>query len=120
MNNGNGQKGAKPAALSSQQGRPMGPMGRGGMVLGVQKARDFKGTMRKLLEYLGSYRLAILIALIFAIASTIFSVIGPKILGLATTKLFDGVKGQLTGSSTGIDFDYIGKIILLLLGLYVL
>ena len=98
------------------QARPMGM--RGGMVLGSQKARDFNGTIRKLLGYLKSYQLSLGIAVIFAIASTVFTVVGPKILGLATTKLFEGVIGQLTGTGTGIDFAYIGNIVLLMIGLY--
>jgi ATP-binding cassette subfamily B multidrug efflux pump len=93
-------------------------MGRGGMMLGVQKARDFNGTLRKLVGYLRAYRLALSVAVIFAIASTVFTVVGPKILGLATTKLFEGVIAQLTGSGPGIDFVYIGHIVLLLIGLY--
>src|SRR5260221_9324715 len=109
----------RPAA---PQARPaaMGPMGRGPMVMGVQKARDFKGTMRKLIQYLSAYKLAIVVVIIFSIASTVFTVVGPKILGLATTKLFEGVIGQLTGSGAGIDFGYIGNIILLLTGLYLI
>ncbi len=93
-------------------------MGRGGMMLGGGKARDFNGTMRKLLGYLKAYRLQLGVAIIFAVASTVFTVVGPKILGLATTKLFEGVIAQLTGSGAGIDFVYIGNIILLMVGLY--
>lgn len=103
---------------SVQSRRVAGPMGRGAMVLGVQKARDFNGTVRKLLSYLKDYRLSLGVAIIFAIASTIFTVVGPKVLGLATTKLFEGVIGQLTGTGSGIDFVYIGNIVLLMLGLY--
>src|SRR5258708_7959019 len=110
----------RPAQQGPAQGRPMGPMGRGPMVMGVEKARDFKGTMRKLIQYLSAYKAAIVVAVIFAIASTIFTVVGPKILGLATTKLFEGVIGQITGSGAGIDFGYIGNIILLLIGLYLI
>jgi ATP-binding cassette subfamily B protein len=118
--------------FGAQQGRPgqrgqQGGMGggpRGGMGGGIQmageKARDFRGTMGKLLEYLRDYRLSIIVVLIFAIASTVFSIVGPKILGQATTKLFEGVIGQISGTSTGIDFEYIGNIILLLVGLYIL
>src|SRR5438552_11858787 len=109
----------KPQGLVNTPQRPMGPVGRGGMVLGVQKARDFKGTVRKLLSYLRAYRLSLGVAILFAIASTVFTVVGPKILGLATTKLFEGVIGQLSGSGAGIDFVYIGNIVLLMLGLYV-
>src|SRR5258705_13159536 len=102
------------------QGRPMamGAMGRGPMMMGTQKARDFKGTTRKLVQYLSAFKVAIVVVIIFSIASTIFTVVGPKILGMATTRLFEGVIGQLTGSGTGIDFGYIGNIILLLVGLY--
>jgi ATP-binding cassette subfamily B multidrug efflux pump len=100
--------------------RGHGPMGRGGPMAMMKgdKARDFKGTMVKLIQYLGSYKITILIVMIFAIASTVFTIIGPKILGKATTKLFEGVLGQITGSGTGIDFDYIGRIILWTLALY--
>ena len=62
------------------------------------KARDFKGTMSKLLDYLGSYNIGILVVMIFAIASTIFTIIGPKILGSATTKLFEGVLEMIAGT----------------------
>jgi ATP-binding cassette subfamily B protein len=94
-------------------------MGRGHGPIGpVEKARDFSGTMRKLINYLGSYRMAIIIVMIFAIGSTIFSIVGPKILGRATTKLFEGVVGMINGSSEGIDFEYIGNVVLLTLGLY--
>src|SRR5258706_13780701 len=94
--------------------RPMGMMGRGPMMMGTQKARDFKGTMRKLLQYLSAYKVALIVVVIFSIASTVFTVVGPKILGLATTKLFEGVIGQLTGSGVGVDFGYIGNIALIL------
>jgi ATP-binding cassette subfamily B multidrug efflux pump len=81
-------------------------------------ARDFKGTMKKLLDYLGAYKVGILIVLVFAIASTIFNIAGPKILGRATTKLFEGVMASISGSGEGIDFDAIGQILLLTGGLY--
>jgi ATP-binding cassette subfamily B multidrug efflux pump len=83
-----------------------------------EKARDFWGTMRKLIQYLGAYRFAIVIVILFAVASTVFTIIGPKILGKATTKLFEGVMGEISGTGTGIDFGYIGQILLLTLGLY--
>jgi ATP-binding cassette subfamily B protein len=83
-----------------------------------EKPRDFKGTMSKLIQYLGSYKIGILIVMLFAVGSTVFTIIGPKILGRATTKLFEGVMGQIAGSGAGIDFDYIGRIILTTLGLY--
>ncbi len=84
------------------------------------KARDFKGTIRKLVRYLGKYRLSILGVMLVAIASTVFSIVGPKILGKATTRLFEGIMGLVMGTGTGIDFDYIGNIILLTLGLYLI
>jgi len=83
-----------------------------------EKARDFRGTMRRLIAYLGAYRLAILGTMILAIGSTVFAIIGPKILGRATTRLFEGVVAQVTGTGTGIDFEYIGRILLTVLVLY--
>jgi ATP-binding cassette subfamily B protein len=91
----------------------------GGLMRGGEKARDFRGTMKKLIQYLSVYKVSIIIVFVFAIASTIFSIVGPKILGKATTKLFEGVVAQIAGTGTGIDFVYIGNIILLLLGLYI-
>jgi ATP-binding cassette subfamily B multidrug efflux pump len=94
-------------------------MGHGPMaMMKGEKARDFRGTMAQLIEYLGSYKIAIVIVLLFAIASTIFTIAGPKILGQATTELFRGVMSQISGTGAGIDFDAIGRIILLTLGLY--
>ncbi len=104
------------------RGRPRrgGPMGGGPMaMIKGEKPRDFKGTMKKLIQYLGSYKLAILVVTLFAIASTIFSIAGPKILGQATTKLFEGVLAMIAGTGS-IDFTYIGQIILWTLGLYLL
>ena len=97
-----------------------GPMGRGGpmAMMRGEKAHDFKGTMRKLIRYLGFYKISIVIVMLFAVASTIFSIAGPKILGKATTKLFEGVMGQIAGTGTGIDFGYIGQILLITLALY--
>ena len=103
--------------------RGPGPMGRGGhgpVMLGpVEKPRDFAGTMRKLIAYLGPYRLTILFVLLLAAGSTVFSIFGPKILGRATTKLFEGLIAQLTGTGT-VDFAGIGRILLTVLGLYAL
>jgi len=96
--------------------KPMrGPMG-GGM-MHVEKAKDFKGSTRKLLKYIGKYRIGILIVMIFAAASTVFNVIGPKILGKATTSLSQGLMGKINGTG-GLDFNYIGKILLIVLALY--
>jgi ATP-binding cassette subfamily B protein len=91
-----------------------------GMMRGGEKARDFKGTMSKLIKYLSVYKVSIIIVFVFAVASTVFSILGPKILGKATTKLFEGVMSQISGSGSGVDFAYIGNILLLLVGLYVL
>jgi ATP-binding cassette subfamily B protein len=83
-----------------------------------EKAQDFKGTMVKLIKYLGSYKITIMIVMLLAVGSTIFTIIGPKILGQATTKLFEGVMAQINGTGTGIDFAYIGRILLITLALY--
>ncbi len=114
-----------PAASTSpnrQQRRPMGAFGHGGptAMMKGDKARNFKGTMLKLIQYLGAYRLSISIVMLIAIASTVFAIIGPKILGKATTKLFEGVMEQIAGAGSGIDFEYIGRIIILTLILYAL
>ena len=107
------------------QGRPgRGGPGRGGpmghmMAAPGAKAQDFKGTMKKLIAYLGKYRTAIIIVFIFAIASTAANIAGPKILGQATTTLFEGVMAQLAGTGS-IDFDAIGRISLITLGLYLM
>jgi ATP-binding cassette subfamily B multidrug efflux pump len=102
---------------SGTGGRPrMGGRGPMRMMKG-EKARDFKGTMRKLLGYLGQYRIALLIVAIMAVVSTAANIAGPKILGKATTRLFEGVMAQITGTGT-FDFDYIGRILLTVLGLY--
>ena len=84
----------------------------------TEKAKDFKGTTKKLLNnYLSKYKLALVIVVIFAIGSTIFSIVGPKILGNATTEIFNGLVSKLSGG-TGIDFGKIGEILLTLLALY--
>ncbi|MEY8285089.1 ABC transporter ATP-binding protein [Lachnospiraceae bacterium 50-23] len=93
-----------------------GPGGHGPMM--VEKAKDFRGTMKKLLVYLGKYKFALAMVAVFAVGSTVFNIIGPKILGNATTEIFNGLVGKVSGGP-GIDFDAIGKILLTLLGLYV-
>ncbi|MGD8456688.1 MAG: ABC transporter ATP-binding protein [Anaerolineales bacterium] len=100
--------------------RGRGPMGHGGPMAMMKgdRARDFKGTFRKLVQYLGAYKTPILIVMLFAVASTIFSIAGPKILGQATTELFEGVLGLITGTGQGIDFEAIGQILLITLALY--
>lgn len=93
-----------------------GPMGHGRRP--SEKAKNFKGTMKKFLVYLKPFLPKIIFAMIFAIASTIFSIVGPKILGKATTSLAEGIMHKATGVG-GIDFDYILKIIMILVGMYV-
>jgi len=95
-----------------------GPGGSHMAMTSTEKATDFKGTMKKLIEYLGAYRRSIVIVMFIAILSTVFMIAGPKIMGNATTKLFEGVMDQLRGGTEGIDFTYIGNILLLTLGLY--
>ena len=82
-----------------------------------EKAKDFKGTMKKLMNYLGKYKIAIFFVIIFAIGGTIFSIAGPKILGKATTEIFNGLVNKVSGGS-GIDFTKVGTILLAVLGLY--
>jgi ATP-binding cassette subfamily B protein len=94
--------------------KKMGPPG-----TSIEKAKDFKGTLKKLINYVGSYKLGITIVFLVAIASTIFSIAGPKILGNATQELYTGLVAKITGVG-GIDFTAISKILLFLLGLYIL
>ena len=86
---------------------------------GGEKAKDFKGTIGKLFRYIGKYKAAVVVVAIFAIGSTVFNVVCPKVLGKATTALSEGIMNKITGNG-GIDFTYIGKILLFCLGLYVL
>lgn len=97
-----------------------GPMGRmGGGPRAVEKAKDFKGTMKKLGVYLKPYSLSIAIVILFAIGSAAFSIVGPKILGKATTKIFEGLVQKITGvPNASIDFGYIGNIAMILVALY--
>lgn len=96
--------------------RMHGPMG-GGPMAGGEKPKEFKKTLGKLVKYLSKYHVAIIVVMIFTVGSTIFNVIGPKVLGKATTEIFNGLMGKINGGA-GIDFTKIGKILLLLLGLY--
>lgn len=96
---------------------PGGPFG--GMKGPASKAKDFKGTMKNLLKYLGYYKFSIILIVVFAIASTVFSILGPKILGNATTEIFNGLLSKISGGS-GIDFAKIQRILILLLILYII
>ncbi len=97
--------------------RPRGPMGHGRGMGGGEKAKDFKGTLKKLFRYMDRYKIRFLFMLIFAVAGTVFSIVGPKILGKATTELFNGLVAKVSGTG-GIDFTRIGEILLGVLGLY--
>ena len=97
---------------------PMGGRGPGGGMMPGEKAKDFKGTFKKILAYMGSYKIALVAVLVFAIGGTTFNIIGPKVLSKATTELFNGLVSKVSGIG-GIDFDKIGRILLILLGLYV-
>lgn len=85
----------------------------------VEKAKDFKGTIKKLIKYIASYEVALVFVTIFAIGSTIFNIVGPKVLSKATTEIFNGLVAKVQGTG-GIDFDKIGTVLLILLGLYLL
>lgn len=102
--------------MSEQRGPKMpGPRGPG--MRSTEKAKDFNGTMKKLFDYMKRYKLRFLIMLIFAVASTVFTIVGPKILGKATTELFNGLVAKIQGTG-GIDFTKIGQILLWVMGLY--
>ncbi|PKO02248.1 MAG: multidrug ABC transporter ATP-binding protein [Chloroflexi bacterium HGW-Chloroflexi-5] len=108
----------KPQQSKQQQGGPLGGGPMAGLMRGGEKPRNFKATMSKLLQYLSEYKVSIVIVFVFAIASTIFMIAGPKILGKATTRLFEGVVGQIAGTGSGVDFVYIGNIVMILVVLY--
>ncbi len=95
--------------MSNQSNGPVG-----------ERAKNFKGTLKTLLSYFGKYKIALAIVVIFAIASTIFTIIGPKYLGNATTEIYQGIIGQVSGTSNGINFSKIAEILLFLTFLYVL
>lgn len=104
--------------MSEERRRPMrgrGPMGQG--MMPGEKAKDFKGSVGKLLNYMGRYKIALVFVLIFAICSTAFNIVGPKILSKATTEIFNGLLSKLSGGD-GIDFGKIGRILLILIGIY--
>ena len=108
--------------MTKQKNMPRGPMGGHGHGAGMMpgaKAKNFKGSMGRLLRYLGRYKAAVFAVMIFAVGSTCLAIAGPKILGLATDKLAEGIQGMFMGTSSGIDFAYIGKILLGLVALYV-
>lgn len=97
---------------------PHGPHGPGGGPP-MEKAKDFKGTLRKLLNYVKPFKAAIIAVMIFAVGSTVFNIAGPKVLSGATTEIFNGLVSKVSGGS-GVDFDKIAQILLTVMGMYVL
>lgn len=110
MSNEDNERRFKPARRGHMGGGPGG-------IGAVEKAKDFKGSIKKILAYIGKYKIAIFVVMIAAAASTIFNVIGPKVLGKATTALSEGLINKIAGTG-GIDFTYIGKILIIVLLLY--
>ena len=100
------------------ESRPRGMHGMHGGRMGGEKAKDFKGSIGKLIRYMSKYKFRFVIMLIFAVAGTVFNIVGPKILGKATTELFNGLVAKIGGSG-GIDFTKITQILLFTLSLYV-
>lgn len=99
---------------------PRGGPGSGRGMKAVEKPKNFKESSKKLLAYLKPYKVKLIVALIFAIGSVAFTIVGPKIMGMATTKIFEGLVSKVSGvEGGGIDFPYIGNIIILLIGLYI-
>lgn len=97
--------------------RQRGPMGRMGGMRRGEKAKDFKGTIRQLLGYIGQHKIAVFAAVAFAVCSVIFNIVGPKVLGQVTTKLFEGLVAKVNGTGD-VDFDWIAKTLVFLLCLY--
>ena len=97
--------------------RQRGPMGRMGGMRRGEKAKDFKGTMRQLLGYIGQHKVAVFVAVAFAVCSVIFNIVGPKVLGQVTTKLFEGLVAKVNGTGD-VDFNWIAKTLGFLLCLY--
>ena len=94
------------------------PRGHGGH-MSTEKAKDFKTAMKRLLNYMKRYRLQLVVMMVFAVGSTIFNIVGPKVLGKATTELYEGLVSKISGGA-GIDFGKIGEILLFALGLYLI
>jgi ATP-binding cassette subfamily B protein len=112
-----------PGGRRGRGSEGVGPMGSGPAAMmgaGGAKAKDFRGTLKKLIRYLSAYKAAIISVTAFSVLSTVFAILGPKILGNATTKIFEGIMGVITGTGTGIDFAYIGNIIFTLAVLYII
>jgi len=125
---GNKDNATASASSAGKGGRGFGPGGRGGpghggpagAMMGGEKARDFKGSLAKLTRFLRPYWFRIILVMLFAATSTVFTIAGPKILSEAINILYEGVLGKMAGSGQGIDFTGIGRVLLWLLGLYAL
>lgn len=111
---------AESEVIKAPAKKRRGPGGHGpGPGMPPEKAKNFKKTIGQLISYIGQYKAAIIIVMIFAVASTVFNIAGPKVLGMATTELFNGFIAKMTGTG-GINFKKIGTILLFLIGLYLL
>jgi len=107
------------STMNIQRPRRRGPGGPMGPAFVGEKPKDFKTAMKKLIRYLSSYKLSLTAVIVLAMLSAAFSIAGPKILSKAITKIFEGLMSKVSGTGSGIDFEYVGKIILILLGLYI-
>ena len=88
-------------------------------IISADKPKDFKGAFKNLMQYLGKHKIAVLVVIVFAMVSTVFAIIGPKIMGTATTTLFEGIMAQIAGTGDGPDFAKIAQILTFLLALYI-
>lgn len=109
-----------PSTTQKPMGGPGAGHGPGGMMMHGEKAKDFKGTFKKLMHYIARYKISLIFVVLFAIVSTLFSILGPKILIQAINTLVSGMMNQITGTGKGIDFGYIGYIVIWLAVLYVI
>lgn len=119
MSDHNQKENSQPKSQQTKQPVRFGRGGPHAMMKG-EKAHDFKGTFKRLVQYLGKYNLLILVVLIIAAGSTVFAILGPKILGQATTLLFEGVVAQISGQGSGIDFQAVSAILIRVAILYVI
>lgn len=108
----------KPVARPRRGGFGGGGGPHAGFGAKKETIKDFRGTLAKLVRYLGKHQTGLVVVLVFAVLSTVFGILGPKILGNATTELFEGIMEEITGSGDGVDFAAIGRILLWLVGLY--
>lgn len=115
-----GRPAGRPPGLRGQGPKPPGPGGPG-ISMPAEKAKDFKGTLKRLIRYLRPHKYQLAAVLIMAVLSTVFSIVSPKVMGNATTKLFEGIMAKFQGvPGAAIDFAYVWQIIMVLIGLYVL